>query len=228
MSRVYLYALLSATPSCEAGMGVCAEPLRVVAVAGLVALVGDVGEVPEPSAITLRAQDTVLRRLAAVVDAVLPVRFGTLVADDAALAESLAPRQPQLARALGRVSGCEQMTLRLWGEVTAVPLVPAPPGEVEEGGPGTRYLAGRRRAHDWARRVPELEPARQRLGDLVREERVERHDRPPLLATVQHLIPRGTSRRYLDDIDAVRDALRPWRVSVTGPWLAYAFTEDAA
>ena len=99
MSRVYLYALLSATPSCEAGMGVCAEPLRVVAVAGLVALVGDVGEVPEPSAITLRAQDTVLRRLAAVVDAVLPVRFGTLVADDAALAESLAPRQPQLAQA---------------------------------------------------------------------------------------------------------------------------------
>jgi len=224
MTRVYLYALLSATPSCETGVGVCAERLRVVAVGGLLALVGDVGEPPEPSAVTLRAQDTVLRRLAAGVDAVLPVRFGTLVADDAALAESLAHRQPQLARALGRVSGCEQMTLRVWGEVIAM----APPAGEEAGGPGTRYLAGRRRAHDWAHRVPELEPARRRLGDLVREERVERHDRPPLLATVQHLIPRGAGSRYLDEIDAARDGLRPWRVSVTGPWLAYAFAEDAA
>jgi hypothetical protein len=223
MSRVYLYALLSATPACETGVGVCAERLRVVTVGGLVALVGDVGEVPEPTAVTLRAQDAVLRRLASVVDAVLPVRFGTLVADDAALTESLAPRQPHLARALGRVSGCEQMTVRVWGETVTV----APPVDVE-GGPGTRYLTGRRHAQAWTRQVPELEPARRRLGELVRDERVERHDRPPLLATVQHLIPRGAGGRYIDEIDAAREALRPWRVSVTGPWLAYAFVEDAA
>jgi len=224
MSRVYLYALLGAAPSCETGLGVCAERLRVVMVGGLLALVGDVGETPEPTAVTLRAQDAVVRRLAAVVDAVLPVRFGTLAADEAALAESLALRQPQLARALDRVSGCEQMTLRVWGEVTAAA---APPMDTA-GGPGTRYLAGRRRAHEWAHRVPELEPARRRLGDLVREERAQRHDRPPLLATVQHLIPRGAGGRYIDAIDAARAGLRPWRVSVTGPWLAYAFAEEAA
>jgi hypothetical protein len=224
MSRVYLYGLLSATPACETGLGVCAERLRLVAVGDLVALVGDVGEPPAPTALTLRAQDAVLRRVAAVVDAVLPVRFGTLVADDAALAESLVPRRSQLARALDRVSGCEQMTLRVWGEVTAA----APPPAEAAGGPGTRYLVGRRRAHEWAHRVPELEPARRRLGDLVREERAERHDRPPLLATVQHLIPRGAGGRYLEAIAAARDSLRPWRVSVTGPWLAYAFAEEAA
>jgi hypothetical protein len=224
VSRVYLYALLNAAPACEAGVGVCAERLRVVALGGLVALVGDVADPPAPTAVTLRAQDTVLRRLAAVVDAVLPVRFGTLLADEVALADSLAPRLPQLVRALGRVSGCEQMTVRVWGEVT---VAAAPPVDVG-GGPGTRYLAGRRRAHEWAHRVPELEPARRRLGDLVREERAERHDRPPLLATVQHLIPRGAGGRYIDEIDAARDGLRPWRVSVTGPWLAYAFVEEAA
>jgi hypothetical protein len=224
MSRVYLYALLGAAPACEAGLGVCAERLRVVALPGLVALVGDVVEPPVATAVTLRAQDAVLRRLAAVVDAVLPARFGTLVADDAALAESLASRGPQLARALGRVSGCEQMTVRLWGEVTSV----APPAPEVGGGPGTRYLAARRQAHEQAHRVPELEPARRRLGPLVREERSERHDRPPLLATVQHLIPRGAGGRYLDAVDAAREGLRPWRVSVTGPWLPYAFAEDAA
>lgn len=224
MSEVYLYALLSAAPACEAGLGVCAERLRLVPIGDLVALVGDVGEPPTPTALALRAQDAVLRRLAAVVDAVLPVRFGTVVADDAALAESLMPRRPQLARALGRVSGCEQMTLRVWGDVTAA----APPAVATGGGPGTRYLDGRRLARQWAHRVPELEPARRRLGDLVREERAERHDRPPLLATVQHLIARGTGARYLGEIDAARDLLRPWRVSATGPWPAYAFVEEAA
>jgi Gas vesicle synthesis protein GvpL/GvpF len=226
MSRVYLYALLSATPSCECGRGVCAEPLRIVETGGLVALVGDVAEQPAASAVMLRAQDAVLRRLVGVLDAVLPVRFGTLLADDAALVEALAQRRPQLADALGRVAGCEQMTLRVWGEATEPTADPS--GGAVGDGPGARYLAGRRQARERARRVPELEVLRQRLGDLVREERAERHDRPPLLATVQHLIARGTSGRYLEAVDGTRDSLRPCRVSVTGPWLPYAFAEDAA
>ena len=224
MSRVYLYALLSGPPSCEAGLGVCAEPLRVVAVAGLVALVGDVAEPPAPSAIVLRAQDTVLRRLTAGVEGVLPARFGTLLADDAALADVLDRRRAALTEALDRVAGCEQMTLRVWGE-TAGAAAPAGPAT---GGPGTRYLAGRREAHERARRVPELEPLRACLVDLVREERVERHDRPPLLATVQHLVPRGAGERYVDAVNGARAALAPWRDSVSGPWLPYAFAEAAA
>jgi hypothetical protein len=224
MSRVYLYALLSGTPACETGLGVCAERLRIVATGGLVALVGDVVDAPAPSALTLRAQDAVLRRLAIELDAVLPVRFGTLVSDDVALAEALARRQPQLTRALGRVAGCEQMTLRVWGEVAPAEA----PTPAAGGGPGTRYLAGRRHAHERARRVPELEPLRIRLADLVREERVERHDRPPLLATVQHLVRRGAGARYVDVVNTARDSLKPWRVSVTGPWLPYAFAEEAA
>lgn len=222
MRCVYLYALLGAAPPCEAGVGVCSERLRVVELGGVVALVGDVAGAPAPTAITLRAQDGVLRRLAALVDAVLPVRFGTVVPDDAALFDTLAAQAPQLARALGRVSGCEQMTLRVWGEVPAVGLEP-PVG----GGSGRRALTGRRHAGGGVHRVPELEPAWHRVHDLVREERVERQDRPPLLATVQHLVPRGASGRYIDAIDAARDGLRPWRVSVTGPWPVHAFVEEA-
>ena len=225
MSGVYLYALLSGPPAGDMGCGVCAEPLRIVRLGGLVALVGDVNELPTPSVVALRAQDAVLRRLAAVLDAVLPVRFGTLMADDTALAEALEPRRPQLARALGHVTGCEQMTLRVWGEVA---LAVVPPSADASGGPGARYLAGRRHAHAHARRLPELDPLRPWLGDLVRDERVERHDRPPLLATVQHLIPRGAGPRYIDTVNGGREAVQPWRLSVTGPWLPYAFTEDAA
>jgi len=186
--------------------------------------VGDVAEPPAPTALTLRAQDTVLRRLAAGIDAILPARFGTLVEDDAALAEALDRRRPQLARALGRVAGCEQMTLRVWGEAAAAVMS----FEGVGGGPGTCYLAARRQVHERARSVPELDPLRQRLGGLVREERAERHDRPPLLATVQHLVERGAGGRYVDEVNAARDALAPWRVSVSGPWLPYAFGEQAA
>jgi hypothetical protein len=161
--------------------------------------------------VALRAQDAILRRLAAGVDGVLPVRFGTLMADDAALAESLELRRPHLARALGRVCGCEQMTLRVWGEI-AMPVSPPAAGGGRE-----QVLS-----------VPGLDPVRRRLGDLVREERAELHARAPLLVTVQHLIPRGAGGRYLEEIDAARDSLRPWRVSVTGPGPAYVFAEDAA
>jgi gas vesicle protein GvpL/GvpF len=222
---VYLYAVLGGRPASGCGSGICAEPLRLVAVGDLVALVGDVPATPEVTAMMLRAQDAVLRRLAAEVDAVLPARFGTLLHDDAALAEALARRRGVLAEALGRVAGCEQMTVRVWGD--QVP--PAPAGGGEPGaGPGTRYLADRRRAHAAAHHVPELEPLRQRLGDLVRAERAERQDRPPLLATVQHLVPRGAGGRYIAVVDDCRAGLAPCRVSVTGPWLPYAFGEDAA
>jgi hypothetical protein len=117
------------------------------------------------------------------------------------------------------------MTLRVWGE--AAPAATDAADEIG-GGPGTRYLAGRRQAQAQAHHVPELEPLRRRLGALVREERAERHDRPPLLATVQHLVPRGASARYIDAVNDARDSLRPSRVSVTGPWLPYAFAEEAA
>jgi hypothetical protein len=222
---VYLYAVLRARPASDCGTGVCAERLRLVTIGDLVALVGDVSTVPEVTAMTLRAQDAVLRRLAAEVDAVLPARFGTLLLDDAALTEALAQRRAPLAEALGRVAGCEQMTVRVWGDGAAA----APSGAATAaGGPGTRYLTERRRAHEAAHRVPELDPLRQRLGDLVRAERAERHDRPPLLATVQHLVPRGAGSRYVAAVDDCRASLRPCRISVTGPWLPYAFGEAAA
>lgn len=219
MSGVYLYALLSAAPAAEPGVGVCDEPLRTVALDGLVALVGDVDAVPAATAGVLRAQDAVLRRLAGPLD-VLPARFGTLVADDAALADALGRRRGELVRSLDRVAGCEQMTLRVWGETAA----PWPAGDAGSGGPGARYLAERRRARDHARQVPELAALGPALADVVRAERAERHDRPPLLATVQHLVPRTARERYLAAIEGASAALSPWRVSVSGPWLPYAFS----
>jgi hypothetical protein len=114
------------------------------------------------------------------------------------------------------------MTLRVWGAPGAVA---APPEPEPAAGPGTRYLAGRRLARARARSAPEVEPLRARLGGLVRDEQVERHERGALLATVQHLIPRGEAARYRAEVDAAAAALAPWRVTVTGPWPPYAFAD---
>jgi hypothetical protein len=222
---VYLYAVVGTRPASACGNGVCAEPLRIVPCGNLFAVVGDVPETPALTAMTLRTQDAVLRRLATAVDAVLPARFGTLMDDDSTLAGVLEGRARQLGEALARVAGCEQMTLRVWGDG---PNAQAPAAGDASAGPGTRYLTARRRAHEQANQVPELEPLRGMLGDLVRAERVERHDRPPLLATVQHLVSRGAGPRYVAIVDSARAGLRPWRLSVTGPWLCYAFGEEAA
>ena len=148
MSGVYLYALLGERPAATPGVGLCDEPLRLVDLGGPVALVGDVAAAMAPNPATLTAQDALLRRLAPSVDAILPARFGTLLADDAALVQALAPRRSELTEALARVAGCEQMTLRVWGEQAA----PIPEADDAGPGPGARYLAARRRARRHAAR----------------------------------------------------------------------------
>jgi hypothetical protein len=97
-------------------------------------------------------------------------------------------------------------------------------GEV---GPGARYLAERAVAQRTAADVQELTPIRAVLDRYVVAERVERHQTPPLVASVYHLLARGTAAAYTAAVeDAARD-LRGIRVTVSGPWAAYAFAPDA-
>jgi len=221
----YVYALLAERPHGDAGPGLDAEPLRFVRIDGVLAAVGDMAAAPPVTPTTLRAHDAVVRRLAAAVDAILPVRFGTLVdGDERALADAVAGRAPRLREALALVAGREQMTLRVFGNA-------APVGDVgpiaSELGPGARYLESRRRQTQRDADVPELAPMRSRLAALVRAERAQRHDAPPLVASVYHLIDRGGGAAYLDAVAASAAALAPTRAVATGPWPPYAFAPES-
>src|SRR5207237_3669483 len=164
-----------------------------------------------------------VRRLADAVDAILPVRFGSLLSESS-LTDLLRIRERELSEALALVAGREQMTLRVLGDAPAPASVPldAPPHDL---GPGTRYLTARqaewRRAHE----APELAPVRPALQPLVRAERVARHDAPPLLASVYHLIDRGAAAAYQAAIE--RAALGSVRLVASGPWPPYAFAPEA-
>lgn len=219
----YVYALLAEAPRGDAGAGLGAEPLRFVPVGDVLAAVGDIAAPPAVSPSTLRAHDAVVRRLAAAVDAILPVRFGTVLDGETALAEAIAGRAPRLREALALVAGREQMTLRVFGEAASIDAAVPVAGDL---GPGARYLETRRRQARRAAEVPELAPLRRHLDALVRAEQAQRHDSPPLLASVYHLIDRGRAAAYLDAVAAGVPALAPIRAVATGPWPPYAFAPE--
>ena len=230
MKSLYVYAVLAGGAGVTPGAGVARERVRVSRCGTVFVAVGAVPAVPALSARTVRAHDAVVRRLAVRAPAVLPVRFGTVFADRAALFRSLRAREGALREALELVDGREQMTLRLYGKTGQ----PTDEDDVAEsrgdaaaadvgngaGGVGTRYLTRRARLQ----RIPALTRLRPFLASVVVAERVERQAVPPLLASAYHLIPRGASEDYRAALARARRALGPVRVHVTGPWPAYAFT----
>jgi hypothetical protein len=228
VSVVYLYALIDRKPRGDIGRGLRRERLQVVAGSGFHLVVGRLGAAPQPATAVLRRHDAVVRRIAARVDAILPIRFGTIAPDEAAAVRWLAPRAIELAGRLVHVRGREQMTLRLFG-ARAARALPAPVTGTPASGrarPGTRYLAERRRVHAKAA-VPELDPIRRALDGLVADERVQRHATPPLIASAYHLVPRGRGAQYRTRVARAARTLAPLRLAVSGPWPPYAFGADA-
>jgi hypothetical protein len=118
-----------------------------------------------------------------------------------------------MAEALDLVAGREQMTLRVHGNL---------PDEPPSGGPGTRYLEARRRS----RTLPELGPLRAALSGLIRAERIERHTEAGLLASVYHLIDRGTAPAWRQAVESTR--LDGMHVTFSGPWPAWSFAPELA
>jgi hypothetical protein len=233
-----LYAIVRRAP--REAVGARAEPLLEIGFESFCVLAGDAP--PALSVDALRAHEAAVRRIAEACAACLPARFGAAAADEEALRRELAPRAAELLEALQLVEGREQMTLRVHGRGPAPasnappfglrpsPAKPAPPSDAPPfglrpspaGGPGTRYLEDRRRA----RHLPELDPLRTALASLTRAERVERHSEPGLLASVYHLIDRGSAQAYLRAVDATR--LEGFRILVSGPWPAWSFAPEVA
>jgi len=226
VSPVYLYAVLAEAPAGPLPSGLCGEPVRLVACDDVWAAVGDVASAPAVDEASLRAHDAAVRRLAAGADALLPARFGSLATDDDALCDALRPRLAAFRDGLRAVRGCEQMTLR-FARPDAGASAPAPPPASAEAaaGPGTRYLDARRAAAGDARAIPEVARVLDALVPFVRGERRVRHERPPLLASVYHLVPRESVDAYQAAVTAAaREA--GLRVSSSGPWPPYAFAPD--
>ena len=197
--------------------GLARERLRALRVGRIIAIVGDLRRVPSPDEPTLRRFDRVIRQLFLSAPALLPARFGTCFGTADELTTVLRLRQPSLRRALRRVRGRAQMTVRV---IETGRLKPAPPS-ASHSRPvtgGADYLR-RRAAED--RHVPGFEPVRASVGRWVRDERLERRAR---VATIYHLVPRAATTSYRAAVErAAADA--GLQCVVTGPWPPYAFAD---
>lgn len=220
--RLYVYALADAAPPIDDLTGIQHEPLHAVPLADAVAILGRVDSSLAASRGTLEAQDRLVRTLHARASALLPARFGTIVADAAALVEHPTLQPRVLTPALARVRGREQMTVRL---VTTRPQPPrpdrTPAGETGRAAPrsGRQYLE-RRAAAAVPRDVHILTAA---LEALVVAEHTERGRVPGMLGTVYHLIDRGRSDDYRRVVGVRAGLLSDVSVVVSGPSPAYAF-----
>jgi len=234
---IYVYAFLSGADGPRTLDHTSEPPIRLLAHADLLVAATDVSAAPAPELDALRRHDSAVRAAAAGADAVLPARFGSVFATEAELARWLEPRRPQLLDALRLVGGCEQMTVRAFSAPAGTPSERPPdagghphvePEDAETGagpGPGTRYLASKRRARA-ARVGPEVEALRRAFEPVVCGERLERHGSPPLLATLHHLVPRGRDADYRAAVERASQAVAPVRIAATGPWPPYAFVPE--
>ncbi|MET0551782.1 MAG: GvpL/GvpF family gas vesicle protein [Vicinamibacteria bacterium] len=213
---LYVYAILERAPRGVRVRGLAREPVRFVRSGKLVVAVGRMESAPAPEIANLERHDRVVRRLAAAARAALPARFGSLAPDRAALDDALRPRARSLARALARVRGREQMTLRFEG-------IEAPDAGLRAG-PGTRHL--QRRAGRDPRVLPEVRALLDGLAPMVAAEAVDRAHETGI-ARVHHLIERGDAPRYRRTVARARAADPALRVSCTGPWVPYGFADGA-
>jgi hypothetical protein len=207
-----------------AGIRAGGARLRAVNAAATSAMVAERAGPLLPTVRALRAHDAVVRRTARIAPAVLPVRFGTLVASDRSLVALLDEWSDELLAALALVDRRCRMTLRLFAPAGAV----SPPEEVAARIPRRskeifRDELSRRPRAAHARGRFELEPPREALASIVAAERLRA--RSGLRVTAYHLIPRGAAPAYRKLLRRHAGLLHA-RATVSGPWPPYAFVPE--
>jgi hypothetical protein len=213
MSPVYLYAVLAEAPAGPLPSGLSGEPVRLVACDDVWAAVGDVASAPAVDEASLRAHDAAVRRLAAGASRSSPRGSGPRRRRARALRCAAAPprrlprRTPRRARLRADDAAVRAARTRRRPRRAASDVADA-------ARPGTRYLDARARVRRRPRAIPEVAACWTRWPLRARRA-AERHERPPLLASVYHLVPRESLTSY-------RPRSRPprrggLRVTLSGP-----------
>ncbi|MGH2913760.1 MAG: GvpL/GvpF family gas vesicle protein [Solirubrobacteraceae bacterium] len=212
-----LYAIAPADPPPPDGLRGCeGERLRTLTVRALSAVVSEPERVPGVDEPTLRRYERTVERLADG-GPVLPARFGTGLADDAAVRQMLHDRQRELHDALERVRDATELGVRVaWSDASEAP----PPGPSAGSAYMHGLLARRRLAQEIAARTDAL------LGGMARERRLRVLPRPDTPLAAAYLVDRdrvGAFTRAADDLERQLREIGDVRVVCTGPWSPYSF-----
>jgi hypothetical protein len=207
-----VYALASRQAGRISVRGVLGEPLQAVRIGRLDAIVGRVRAIPGPTDSNLRRYGRVMSWLWRRTPALLPARFGTSARDLADLQAMVRGRERVMRGRLRAVRNRAQMTVRLVTQEKDAGRALSGTKQT-----GTQYLRARQRAYA----VPSFAPLRAAVRRWIRDERVEKRGS---VASIYHLVPRGSAARYESAIEEAA-----WkagvRMIVSGPWPPYAFAD---
>ncbi|QRN94916.1 GvpL/GvpF family gas vesicle protein [Archangium violaceum] len=227
-----LYCITGASSTSPVeGTGVRGGGLRNIVHGGLAAVVSPLEErewVATPTTAELLEYERIIHSWHAIAD-VLPMRFGSVLPDEAAVRAHLDEHRATYPRALERVSGCVEMGVR-----ALLPTPPPPSAPVEPVKPmsrsGASYLEALRHRYSAENRLKDDCAALERavltkVAPLCREHRAElSRPRPgePALCSLYFLVPR-------DRVPAFRAALSPdsgelpAKLALSGPWPPFNF-----
>jgi Gas vesicle synthesis protein GvpL/GvpF len=217
---LYVYAVADCAPPLG-GRGLFEAPLSAITAAGLHAVVSEHERAPEPDEDTLWHHEQIVERLGERAT-ILPMRFGSTVADAASLLSLLEGRREEFLASLERIRGAVELSVR--AELSV-------PAELQEAAPGSSRSG----------KTYMLERARIRRSQLDGAERI--HAPLTALARRSHFRPEGADPNvfkaaYLVDRDSVAafagrvgqlgEAPEVLRISCTGPWPPYSFVAERA
>jgi hypothetical protein len=165
---------------------------------------------------------------------VLPVRFGTMLADEAAAQTALERHYASFVADLARVHGRVELGLRVLWESDVNQPQTADPHQAEKGhgerlgSDGWAYmlarLAGEHRFQAQRRRAEELAldihaPLARLAADSTRQVLVT----PRLLLTAAYLVEQDRLVAFQREVEALRKIYPDLGFLCTGPWPAYSF-----
>ena len=175
---------------------------------------------------------------------ILPVRFGTLLKDEAALQAALVTYYQGLILGLQRVSGRVEIGVQvLWDETPPAPAAATPAvGEIEfridasAAAPVTpisgrqymlarleeehRTVAYRQRAESLAAKIQHV------LAPLAAENQQQILLTPRLLLKASYLVPRQQVEAFRSAVENLGQAYPELNFLCVGPWPAYSFVSD--
>jgi hypothetical protein len=141
----------------------------------------------------------------------LPVRFGTLVSDERAVAQAVAERKDQFAASLDHVRGAVELAVRAHPH-------PGTQQRNEIGESGRDYMSAK------ARRMRAARVVHEPLADVARDSVVQPG---PELLRAAYLVDRGTVERFVSEVRRLQRAHAELDVLCTGPWPPYSFAEGS-
>jgi hypothetical protein len=189
-------------------------PLKAVATSSLAAVCApaDAGEVSPES---LWRHEEVVETLMKDRD-LLPVRFGTRLADELAAARAVGEQYDRLAAALDRVRGAVELSVRVMD-------ADEPPSSGRDSESGAEYM--RAKAHSAVERERATRVLHEPLSILARES-VQSSPRGSELLRAAYLVDRAAVDGFVRLIARLQAVDPTLRLLCTGPWPPYSFVEE--